>query len=74
MEVHLNPELQAKVDRIAAENRSASAAYVEQLVEHYLDHDAWFREKVKRGTAQLDRGEFLSHEQVGARLDQMFRS
>src|SRR6266568_7645154 len=62
MEVHLSPELQAKVDRAAAEE------YVKQLVEHYVDHDAWFRQQVTRGLDQLDRGEFLTHEEVGARV------
>jgi predicted transcriptional regulator len=74
MEVHLPPELQAKVDRAAAENNSGAEEYVKQLVEHYLDHDAWFRQQVKKGLDQLDRGEFLTHEEVGARIDQMFRS
>ena len=48
MEVHFNPELQAKLDRVAAENSSEADQYVQQLVEHYLDHDVWFRQKVKR--------------------------
>jgi predicted transcriptional regulator len=74
MEVHLPPELQAKVDRAAAENNSGAEEYVKQLVEHYLDHDAWFRLQVKQGLDQLDRGEFLTHEEVGARIDKMFRS
>jgi predicted transcriptional regulator len=74
MEVHLSPELQAKLDRVAAENSSASGEYVEQLVEHYLDHDAWFRQTVKKGLDQLDRAQFLTHDEVGARLEQMFRS
>jgi len=74
MEVHLPPELQAKVDRAAAENNSGAEDYVKQLVEHYLDHDAWFRQQVKKGLDQLDRGEFLTHEEVGARIDKMFRS
>jgi predicted transcriptional regulator len=74
MEVHLPPELQAKVDRVAAENHSGAEEYVKQLVEHYLDHDAWFRQQVKKGLDQLDRGEFLTHEEVGARIDKMFRS
>ncbi|HKN77170.1 MAG TPA: hypothetical protein VFF95_06300 [Candidatus Binatus sp.] len=74
MEVHLPPELQAKVDRAAAENNSGAEEYVKQLVEHYLDHDAWFRQQVKKGLDQLDRGEFLTHEEVGARIDKMFRS
>jgi len=74
MEVHLPPELQAKVDRAAAENNSGAEEFVKQLVEHYLDHDAWFRQQVKKGLDQLDRGEFLTHEEVGARIDKMFRS
>jgi predicted transcriptional regulator len=74
MEVHLPPELQAKVERAAAENNSGAEEYVKQLVEHYLEHDAWFRQRVKKGLDQLDRGEFLTHEEVGARIDQMFRS
>ena len=73
MEVKLSPELQAKVDRAAAENKSGAAEYVKQLVEHYVDHDAWFRQQVTRGLEQLDRGKFLTHEEVGARIEQMFR-
>jgi predicted transcriptional regulator len=74
MELHLTPELQAKVDQTAAENNSDAEEYVRQLVEHYLDHDAWFRQKVKTGLAQLNRREFLTHEEVGTRIEQMFRS
>ena len=73
MDVKLSPELQAKVDRAAAENNSGAEEYIKQLVEHYVDHDAWFRQQVTRGLEQLDRGEFLTHEEVGARIDQMFR-
>jgi predicted transcriptional regulator len=74
MEVNLSPELQAKLARIAAENNSGAEEYVRQLVEQYLDHDAWFRQKVKKGLGQLDQEEFLSHEEIGARIDQMFPS
>ena len=45
-----------------------------QLVERYLDHDAWFRQRVRKGLDQLDRGEFLTHEEVGAHIEQMLRS
>ncbi len=34
MEVHLKPELQARVERAAAENESGPAGYVQQLVEN----------------------------------------
>jgi predicted transcriptional regulator len=73
MELNLSPELQAKLAHIAAENNSGTEEYVRQLVEHYLDHDAWSRQKVKTGLGQLDQEEFFTHEEIGARIDQMFR-
>jgi predicted transcriptional regulator len=74
MEVHLPPELQAKVERAAAENNSGAEEYVKQLVENYVEHDAWFRQRVKKGLDQLDRGEYLTHEEVGTRIEKLFRS
>jgi predicted transcriptional regulator len=38
-----------------------------------FDHDAWLRQKVKMGIGQLDQGEFVTHEEIGARIDQLFR-
>ena len=73
MEVYFPPELQTKLNRVAAENSNDTGGYVQQLVEHYLDHDAWFRQKVKTGLGQLSQGEFVTHEEIGARIDQMFR-
>jgi predicted transcriptional regulator len=74
MEVHFTPELQAKLDRVAAENSSKADQYVQQLVEHYLDHDVWFRQKVKTSLERLDRGEFISHEEMGDRIEKKFGS
>jgi predicted transcriptional regulator len=72
MEVHFNPELQARLDRAAADVPSGAEQYVQQLVEHYLDHDLWFRQKVMGSLDRLDRGEFLTHKEVGRRLGKMF--
>ena len=72
MEVHFNPDLQMKLDRVAAENSSDADGYVQQLVENYLDHDTWVRQKVRQGLEQLDRGECLTHEEVGERLKGLF--
>jgi predicted transcriptional regulator len=74
MEIHLHPDLEAKLNRVAAENNRGAEEYVQQLVEHYVDHDAWFRQQVKKGLDQLDRGEFLTHKEVGTRIEQMLRS
>ena len=73
MEVHFTPELQAKLDRIAADIHSGADEYVQLLVEQYVDHDVWFRRRVAGSLEQLDRGEFLTHEQVGARMKKAFQ-
>ena len=72
MEVTFTPETQAKLNRAAAESKGGAAEYVQQLVEHYVDHDVWFREQVKEGLDQLDRGEFVTNEEMAARIEQMF--
>jgi len=46
---------------------------VQELVEHYLDHDIWFRQKVKSSLDRLDSGELFTREEVGERLEKMFR-
>jgi len=71
MQVHFTPELQAKLECVAAENRRDADEYVQQLVESYVDHDAWFQRKVAASVDRLDRGEFLTHEEVGARLQKV---
>jgi len=68
MEVDFSPETQARLNRAAEESGSGSAELVQQLVEHYLDHDSWFRQKVHKGLDQLDAGQFLTHEEIGARI------
>ena len=73
MELRLTPELQAKVERAAAENKSDAAEYVQQLVEHYVDHDQWFRKQVQKGLDQLDMREYVEHEEVWARMEKLLR-
>lgn len=72
MEIHFTAELQAKLDSAASGTHTDPADYVQQLVERYLDHDVWFRQKVAGSLEQLDRGEFLTHEEVGSRLKKLF--
>jgi predicted transcriptional regulator len=73
MEVHFAPEVQARLEGVAAEIPSEADQYVQQLVERYLDHDIWFRQKVKGSLCRLENGEFLTHEEVGERLEKMFQ-
>ena len=65
MELRLTPELQAKVERAAAENNSDAEGNLQQLVEHYLEYDQCFRQQVQKGLDQLDRGEYLGTKKYG---------
>jgi len=73
VEVHFTPELQARLDRAAAEIQQPASEYVQQLVDNYLEFDAEFRQKVTASLARLDRGEFLTHDEVRARIEKMFQ-
>ena len=73
MEVHFPPALQEQIDQVAADNASASDEYVQQLVARYLEHDVWFRREARKGLEQLDRGDYLTHEEVGVRLEKLFQ-
>ncbi len=69
MEVHFSP---GRRRRSIAWLRSRGAdEYVQQLGRPSR-YDAWFRQKVAASLERLDRGEFLSHEEVGTRLQKIF--
>jgi predicted transcriptional regulator len=74
MEVNLTPELQRQLAELAAERGRNADALAQEAISRYLAEEARFVEAVKLGEAALDRGEYLTHEQVGKRLDRLFRS
>jgi len=68
MEVHFNPDLQARLTQRAAQQGHNLDETVQDVVARYFEEEDRFVEAVKRGEAALERGEFLTHEQVGDRL------
>jgi predicted transcriptional regulator len=68
MEVHLTPDLQAKLMSSAAQQGRNPDELVQDVIARYLDEEVRFAEAVKRGEDALERGEYLTHEQVGQRL------
>jgi predicted transcriptional regulator len=69
MEVHLNPDLQAKLTRIAAARGSNAEMLAREAIERFVDYDEWFIHEVEKGLASADRGGLLSHEEVCARQE-----
>jgi predicted transcriptional regulator len=69
MDVPLNPELQAKLRRLAEQDRASTALIVE-AVERMVNYDEWFLREVDRGLAAADRGELVDHQDVGKMIDE----
>lgn len=69
MELHLPRELEGKL-AVAASRRGVSVeALAREALERAVDYDDWFIREVEKGLAQIDAGQVLTHEAVGARLD-----
>jgi predicted transcriptional regulator len=69
MEVPLNPDVQAKLTRLAAQRGSDAEMLAREAIERFVDYDEWFVREVEKGLASADRGEFLTHEEVGVRIE-----
>jgi predicted transcriptional regulator len=74
MEIHFTIELEAKLNRIAADTGRPAEQIVKDLVRTYVDHDQWFRQEVQKGIAQPNQGQSMEHEDVIARIEQLFHS
>lgn len=68
MEVNFNSNLEARLTERATQQGRKPDEFVQDVVAHYLDEEDRFVEAVKRGEDALERGEYLTHEQVGERL------
>ena len=68
MEVHVNAELEAKLTHSAAQQGRNPDDLVQDVLTSYFEEEARFIEAVKRGEDAFERGEYLTHEQVGQRL------
>lgn len=74
MEVHLTADQQAKLSQLAAEKGCDANSIAQDAIGRYLEQESRFIAAVNLGEAELERGEYLSHEEVGARLERIFRS
>ena len=69
MEVPFDPDLQAKISRMAAQQGRKAEALVREAVERLVDYDGWFLQEVDKGLAAADRGEFVEHDAVRKLID-----
>jgi predicted transcriptional regulator len=74
MEIHFTPEIAAKLTLSAAQKGRNPDEFVQDVLTQYLDDEARFVEAVKRGEDALQRGDYLTHEQVGRRLQRFLHT
>jgi len=72
MDVPLNPDLQAKLSRLAAQQGRASEALIVEAVERMVSYDEWFLREVDKGLAAADRGELVDHGEVRKMIDERY--
>jgi predicted transcriptional regulator len=67
------PELEAKLNRLAAETGRTVDQTALDLLATSIDHDEWFRGEVKKGRLSAREGRLLDHDEVAARIDRRYR-
>ena len=68
MELNLGHELEAMLAHSAARQGCNPDELLQDVLKRYFEEEARFTEAVNRGEQSLARGEFLTHKQVGHRL------
>ena len=74
MEVHFTPEQEAQLSEIANQAGTDAEHLVKCAALRLLERDARFRDSVRKGLEQADRGDFLDEREMDARIDRMIRS
>jgi predicted transcriptional regulator len=68
MELHLSRELEGKLAAAASRRGVSVEELAHESLERALDYDDWFLREVEAGLVQVDAGQTLTHEAMGARL------
>ena len=74
MEVNLSPEQFSKLAELAHERGREPQILAEEAISRYLEEEDRFVEAVTLGESQLERGEYLTHEEMGDRVQRILKS
>jgi len=69
IEIHLTPELEAKLARLADQQGRKREALVQEAIERFVNFDEWFLQEVEKGLEAADQGDFIEHEEIGKLID-----
>jgi predicted transcriptional regulator len=74
MEVHFSPDVEMRLQQVASANGKDAEQLVTETVSRMLENQARFIAGVHKGIDQADGGEFVEHQEVVKRIEQLFRS
>ena len=74
MEVHFTPEQEAQLSEIATQAGTDAEQIVKKAALRLLERDARFRNAVRKGLEQADRGEFVDDAEMESRIERMIQS
>ena len=74
MDVHLTPQQETRLNELATTTGRGTDELVQEAVDRLLAYDAWFKEQVRVGLDQINRGEFVEDKEVRGRIERMFQS
>jgi predicted transcriptional regulator len=74
MEIRLTAEQETRLAELAARQGREANDLAREALTRYLEDDSRFVEAVVRGLASLDRGEFVTHAEVGRRIERLLES
>jgi predicted transcriptional regulator len=69
MELHLTPEIEAKLNDLARRTRRGADELLEEAVDHLVSYNEWFERKVRDSQAAVARGETVPDEHLRAWLE-----
>ena len=74
MEVPLTADQLSHLADVAKAKGRTVDSLAQEVLARYLEEEARFEQAVKLGEAKLERGQYLTHDQVTHRVKQLFQS
>ena len=74
MELHIQPETEAKLNDLAQRTQRDRSDLLEEAVNHLLAYNEWLEKKVNASVAAAERGEVVPDEKVRTWIETRERS
>lgn len=73
MDISLTAEQEAQLTELATRSGKAVGELAAEAVARYIDEERRFAEAVKRGIEAADRGDFVTSDEVWARVERVLK-